>query len=370
MGTIAGVPRDDDATLHLINPLRNPCGGSERRTIDMARSLRHRRDVVVWAAGNASRALVDEAGARILQPLFARFPRRGTLVFVGTYFSIGRWIGLASPARVVVIFNTDQPRWLRDNLARISSCGRSGEVVYTSVGLRARHRGSGPVLESTIDMGRFPFRDPCHAPERPFTVGRLSRDDRSKHHAEDPALYRRLAAAGIRVRLMGATCIAGELAGVDGIEILPAGAMSPLEFLRSIDCFVYRTSSTWYEAFGRVVSEAMAAGVPLVCSPSGGYAHYLTPGADALVVGDTDAMAHAIVAVRDDRSLASRLAIRARRAVEALQRRAEHRLFALLDGPPPSTGSPYRVHDEAGIAEHEAHGRVRVASANGFRPGD
>ena len=364
------MPRDDDATLHLINPLRNPCGGSERRTIDMARSLRRCRDVVVWASGNASRPLVDEAGARIINPLLARFPRRGTLVFVGTYFSIGRWIALASPARVVVIFNTDQPRWLRDNLARITTCGRSGEVVYTSVGLRARHRGSGPVLESTIDIRRFPFRDPGDAPARPFTVGRLSRDDCTKHHAEDPALYRRLAAAGIRVRLMGGTCIAAELAGVDGIEILPAGAMPPLEFLRSIDCFVYRTSSTWYEAFGRVVSEAMAAGVPLVCSPSGGYAHYLTPGADALVVGDTEAMAHAVIAVRDDRSLASRLATRARREVEAVQRRAEHRLLALLDGTSSTTSAGARARDDADVAGHEAPARVRVASANGLRPGD
>jgi glycosyltransferase involved in cell wall biosynthesis len=365
------MPRDDDATLHLINPLRNPCGGSERRTIDMARSLRRRGEVVVWAAGDASPALVDEAGARIINPLLARFPRRGTLVFVGTYFSVGRWIALSSPARVVVIFNTDQPRWLRDNLARINACGRSGEVVYTSVGLRARHRGSGPVLESTIDIGRFPFRDPHDAPARPFTVGRLSRDDRSKHHAEDPALYRRLAAAGIRVRLMGATCIAGELAGVDGIEILPAGAMPALEFLRGIDCFVYRTSSTWYEAFGRVVSEAMAAGVPLVCSPAGGYAHYLTPGVDALVAGDTAAMAQAVLALRDDRTMASRLAIRARAEVEAVQRRAEHQLFALLAGTSPGAPDATLADGELDVAgERDARAGVRIASADGFRPGD
>jgi glycosyltransferase involved in cell wall biosynthesis len=370
MGTIAGVPRDDDATLHLINPLRNPCGGSERRTIDMARTLRRRCNVAVWASRNASPALVEEAGARIINPLFARFPRRGTFVFVGTYFTVGRWIALASPARVVVIFNTDQPRWLRDNLARINACGRSGEVVYTSVGLRARHRGNGPVLESTIDVGRFPFRDPRDAPSRPFTVGRLSRDDRSKHHAEDPALYRRLAAAGIRVRLMGATCIAGELAGVDGIEILPAGAMSPLEFLRGIDCFVYRTASTWYEAFGRVVSEAMAAGVPVVCSPAGGYAHYLTPGVDALVAGDSEAMAQAVLALRDDRSMAARLAARARTEVDAVQRRAEHQLVALLAGTLPASPDAVPARGEIDDDARDAQASVEVASASGFRPGD
>jgi glycosyltransferase involved in cell wall biosynthesis len=365
------VQSDDDATLHLINPLRNPCGGSERRTIDMARMLRRRRPVVVWAARDAAPALVEEAGARIVTPLVGRFPRTGTLVFVGTYFSVGRWIGLASPQRVVVIFNTDQPHWLRDNLARIAACGRSGEVIYTSVGLRARHRGNGPVLESTIDFARFPFRDPGQAPERPFTVGRLSRDDRSKHHAEDPALYRRLAAAGVRVRLMGATCIAAELAGVDGIEILPAGAMTPLDFLRSIDCFVYRTSTTWYEAFGRVVSEAMAAGVPLVCSPSGGYAHYLTAGGDALVAGDTAAIAEAIFAVRDDRSLASRLASRARKSVEAVQRRAEHQLFALLGVTPGNYADARYMQAECDVVgKRDGRAGAPIAPEDMLRPGD
>jgi hypothetical protein len=369
LGTIGRVP-SDDATIHLINPLRNPCGGSERRTLDMARTLRDRSPVVVWAARDASPALVDEAGARIISPLVGRFPRAGTLVFVGTYFSVGRWITLASPARVVVIFNTDQPHWLRDNLARIAACGRSGEVIYTSVGLRARHRGSGPVLESTIDVARFPFRDPRDAPVRPFTVGRLSRDDRTKHHAEDPALYRRLAAAGIRVRLMGATCIAADLAGVDGIEILPAGAMPAPDFLRSLDCFVYRTSSTWYEAFGRVVFEAMAAGVPLVCSPAGGYAHYLTPGADALVAGETEAIAQAVLAVRDDRSLASRLATRARRSVETVQHRAGQQLFKLLGvtGEKASDGMRSRTVGDA-IAECDVQGG-HVASVDVLRSGD
>jgi glycosyltransferase involved in cell wall biosynthesis len=375
IGHNRSVPRDDhDASLHLINPLRNPCGGSERRTIDMARLLRARHgDVTVWAARDASPGLVAEARAQVINPVLGRFPRHGTMVFVGTYFSVGRWIALASPRRVLVIFNTDQPHWLRDNLARIAASGCSAEVVYTSVGLRTRHRGVGPVLESTIDLTRFAFQDPRDAPSRVFTVGRLSRDDVTKHHAEDPALYRRLAAAGLRVRLMGATCIARELDGVPGIEILPEGAMSAQTFLRGLDAFVYRTSNTWYEAFGRVVFEAMAAGVPVACTAAGGFSHYLTSGANALIAQSTDELAGAVIALRDDAAFAARIARRARDDVEAIQRNADLRLIALMVDDSPRAGHA-PAHVGAAAAASPASRGVStvdsVAPKHALPPGD
>ncbi len=326
------MQNNDDATLHLINPLRNPYGGSEQRTLEMARLLRRSGPLQVWCATNAAQELVQRADARPLNPLMFSFPRRGTIVFVGTYFSVGRWIGLATPSRVVVIFNTDQPRWLRDNLARITSCGRSAEVIFTSVGLRARHHGAGPVMESPIDLERFAFRAPLAAPVRPFTVGRYSRDDPSKHHADDPALYRRLVAMGIRVRLMGATCLAPQLRGVAGIELLPEGAETPQSFLARLDAFVYRTADTWYEAFGRVIFEAMAAGVPIVCARRGGYASYATHAQSALITDTTDEIVVALQSLRDDPVQAAAMARAARGVVENVQRNARRQLTALLGG--------------------------------------
>ncbi len=323
-----------DSTIHVINPLRNPYGGSERRTIETAQQLRRVAPVTVWCARDAAPRLRDEARARVINPLFASFPRRGTLVFVGTYFSVGRWIALSSPQRVVIIFNTDQPRWLRDNLTRITYSGCSAEVIYTSRALRTRHRGTGPVLESPIDLTRFAFRDRRRDTAAPFTIGRLSRDDASKHHAEDPMLYRRLAAAGIRVRLMGATCLASALAGTPGIELLPAGAEAPLDFLRSLDAFVYRTADHWYEAFGRVVFEAMAAGVPVVCASRGGYAEHLVHGRTAFLCDTTDEIEAAIIALRNDTARATAVAHAARRSVEVVQNHAARKLVKLLAGSP------------------------------------
>ena len=40
--------------------------------------------------------------------------------------------------------------------------------------------------------------------------------------------------------------------------------MSPRDFLRQLDVFVYFPHPDWVESFGRVVIEAMAAGVPVI----------------------------------------------------------------------------------------------------------
>ncbi|WP_280770557.1 glycosyltransferase [Salipaludibacillus daqingensis] len=45
------------------------------------------------------------------------------------------------------------------------------------------------------------------------------------------------------------------------------GEQSPQDFLKDLDVFVYYTHSGWVEAFGRVIFEAMAAGVPVIIEP-------------------------------------------------------------------------------------------------------
>src|ERR1700720_3173688 len=48
-----------------------------------------------------------------------------------------------------------------------------------------------------------------------------------------------------------------------------------------------RSTAQWFEGFGRVVFEAMASGLPVVCAVHGGYADYLTNGRDCLLFGTT-----------------------------------------------------------------------------------
>jgi glycosyltransferase involved in cell wall biosynthesis len=216
----------------------------------------------------------------------------------------------------VILYNTDQPDRLAKNAGRLARAGHRVDVVYTSRALKQRHRGGGPVLESPIDVERF--RPAPSAHRAPFTVGRLSRDIRTKHHEDDPRLWRALARAGVRVRLMGGTCLACELADEPNIELLPAGSEDAATFLRSLDCFVYRTSARWFEAYGRVVMEAMATGLPIVAGENGGYAEHLRDGENAYLARDTDeAMARVL-------ALAASPADRLR-----LGKAARHRAIAL-----------------------------------------
>jgi glycosyltransferase involved in cell wall biosynthesis len=124
-------------------------------------------------------------------------------------------------------------------------------------------------------------------------VGRLSRDVIEKHDPQDAAVYRMLAARGCRVRIMGGTCLAPWLHGVDGVDLLPACAEPAEQFLRTLDIFFYRTGS-FVEPYGRVVLEAMASGLPVVVSAEGGFAEQIQQGEHGLLVGTQEAAVRAL----------------------------------------------------------------------------
>jgi len=293
-------------SVHLVNPLWDSNGGADRRTVDTWHLLRPSSSAELWSEYVPAPEFAATLPLRRINPWRLSIPFGGTIVFVGVYFRIGHWIRFARPDRVVILYNTDQPDHLAKNLRRIAGCGRRPEVVASSPALARRLGIKLPLLESPIELSHFLGTT---RPARPtFTVGRLSRDDATtKHHDEDPVLYRILAAAGCRVRIMGGTCLASRLAGTPNVELLPAGAESAAAFLRSLDCFIYRTNAQWFEGFGRVVFEAMASGLPVVCATRGGYADYLTNGRDCLLFATTAEAASCVLRVRDDPGLRRRL---------------------------------------------------------------
>jgi glycosyltransferase involved in cell wall biosynthesis len=79
---------------------------------------------------------------------------------------------------------------------------------------------------------------------------------------------------------------------------------------------VYRTSSQWYEAFGRIVVEAMACGVPVVCERDSGAAEYIEHGETGFLVETDQEAIDAVLMLRADPALRTRIASAARRAVE------------------------------------------------------
>lgn len=90
------------------------------------------------------------------------------------------------------------------------------------------------------------------------------------------------------------------------------------------------------EAFGRVLVEAMALGVPLIASPYGGPAEIIQEGVCGLLVDPqgTDRLADAIVAVLSDEALATKLSVGGRAKFEQCfeQTRETEAIQGIYDG--------------------------------------
>ncbi len=306
-------------TIHLINPLWDAHGGSDLRAIEMYKALAAVYPVRLWSRFNPAPAFLQRYPVELIRPWRGRWPVGGTFIFVGVYFRVGHWFKATLPQRTILVYNTYQPDRLAKALSRLQAWHRTPvEVVYASPMLRRLSNHPGPVIESPIDLAQF--MPPLRRSRRPgqFVVGRMSRDDATKHHVDDASVYAVLAGAGVESRVMGGTCLRDRFAGAGAASLLPAGSTPSVDFLQDLDCFYYRTSDHWLEAFGRVVFEAMACGLPVVCGRRGGYADYIVHGVNGFLFDTSEQAIALILKLRDDAALRERIGHAARRSVEAL----------------------------------------------------
>ena len=302
--------------FHIINPFRHASGGSENQAMVLASMLQPYAKVTLWASGTPDPQLTSQVPIRVINPFKLVFPRTGTFIFIGTDYWLTSWIILARPSRYIVVANSADPRELHGFLQRIAgdNIGRC-ELVYTSTETAAAAGLPGVVEPSPIDLTRF---KPRHQPHNDFVVGRLSRDIAYKFHADEPAFLSQLASRGMKVRVMGGTCLSDALKGSPGVELLPACAESANDFLSGLDCFYYRTSPEWREPFGRVVFEAMASGVAPVCHVGGNYACFIRSGENGFLFRTEAEAAQQINALRNDPALRKRIGAAARQTVEGM----------------------------------------------------
>lgn len=302
-------------TIHLINPFWDAAGGSEGRAVSLYEMLSQHRPTRLWSYRNPDRRLAARFPLERLSGKRLRFPRAGTFVFIGVYFDIGRWIHLVRPRRIILIYNTVEPARLTLQLERLSRFAPI-ELVYASEDLRAQTRHEGIFEPSLLDLGRFVPRPGL--PRQTFTVGRLSRPAEYKHHPQDAHLYRMLAAQGIQISLMGASPALGACLARENIAILPPCAVGADDFLRGLDCFYYRTSDAWTETWGRVVFEAMACGLPVICHRRGGYAPFIDHGRNGFLFDRQEEALELLFHLRDRPELRFAVGQAARRTVEEI----------------------------------------------------
>jgi glycosyltransferase involved in cell wall biosynthesis len=276
------------AVFHLVGSFDDPHAGAERELLDLAAALTHTRRVMIWSVLPPHLWYVQR-GVRQIQAFSGQFPQGGVLVWGGAHVAPGLWLRYARFERVIVQCNLAS--WERlFTLIEVfrDTVKLEPELVFVSRSLQLTAGLPGRVVHSPMDIQPFLLAARARSERAgPLTVGRVSRDTPDKHHPQDPMLYRMLAARGWRVRLLGGTCLAAELHGVAGVELLPAGAEDTVDFYQSLDIFFYRTGAT-VEAYGRVIVEAMASGLPVVASSHGGYTEVMLAGETGLLVGSQE----------------------------------------------------------------------------------
>lgn len=272
------------SAFHLVGCFDDPHAGAARELLDLAAALAPLRRVSLWSV-LPPHPWYARRGVRTVQAFAGQFPQGGVLVWGGAHVAPGLWLRYARYERIIIQCNLASWERLFALIEVFRDTVRQEpELVFVSQSLQLTAGLPGRVVRSP--MAIQPFLQAARARREragPLTVGRVSRDTPDKHHPHDPMLYRMLAARGRRVRILGGTCLAAELQGVPGVELLAAGAEETIDFYQSLDIFFYRTGTT-VEAYGRVVVEAMASGLPVVADSHGGYTEVMLPGATGVLV--------------------------------------------------------------------------------------
>lgn len=223
------------------------------------------------------RAYIDRGDVPLLDPR-AAVSTRAVIAHHPSVFSkpIDRPLAISADVRLLIVEHPPldgelQPQYNVDAVNSYCSEALNGDIIWAPMSpvVRDQFHSIGRKVGlhpedwySVIDVDRWAFRRAGTLGERPV-IGRHSRP----HILKWPERTAELLQAypidpRVDVRVLGAPPNLSELVGTTprGWRILPFNSVSPIEFLRSIDFFVYFHHSKWIEAFGRAILEAMAAG--------------------------------------------------------------------------------------------------------------
>lgn len=255
-------------------------GGADTKLAHLLVLLR--RDFSLTLIPNDARHLRDKVWTRFLDKLGVKYalihqlPKElegyGLALCNDRFFKDG--IAEKAKQRGLKIIWSSEMMWHHEGELEAVKKGFLDKVLYVSP-LQQRHLSKGygnlpaVITGNYIDPQFFPFNERRN---ENFTIGRLSRQDPAKYPEDFPVFYECLGLPETRYRVMAwSEALARKYRWHhfdERWDLLPAQKETQLEFLYSLDLFVYPLGHNFKESWGRSTVEAMLTGcIPLV--PSG-----------------------------------------------------------------------------------------------------
>lgn len=311
--------------IHIICPFSSWAteGGVWWHALGLYDVLKSNGQVELWTELEPSQRLAAYPIRRI-RPFRGEVPHGGTMIFVGMAHLPGNWYDHASPAKVMLECTLFAPAKLYHAINRLSLNGKiEVEVGYPS-SMVEQLCGVPGKLRMPIH-GLAPFLQVKRTvEERPFMIGKVSRDSLLKHHFRDVGLYRQLAGQDFRIKIVGSTCLKPYFQDdIDNnISLLPEMPRHELpDFFAQLDCFFYRTPLHCPENLGVVILEAMASGLPIVAHRQGGYRDVIEHGKNGYLFDSDEEALKWLAELRAKPALRNDLGAHARETAIAWQSR-------------------------------------------------
>jgi len=318
-------------------------GGVETGTLDLSKYLvRLGHKSVVVSAGGALVKELEASGAKHytlavnkksitsifkLIPELAGIIKKEEIDIVHARSRVPAWIAYFACRRTKAIFITTCHGYYQKHLFS-SVMGWAKRVIVLS-NVIARHMiedFSVPherirLVPRSVDLERFKYLDPQAKRKDVFNVGIIGRITPLKGHLHFIKAMARISRLVPRLKIwIVGDAPASKEAYKEEVQVLVRrlGLWHCTEFLGTqrdipgilahLDLVVLAT--TTHEAFGRVVVEAMASGVPVIATKVGGVVDIIEDGKDGILVPPADAksIADAVMRIFNDPQLAGSLA--------------------------------------------------------------
>ncbi len=318
-------------------------GGVETGTLDLSKYLvRLGHKVVVVSAGGSLVKELEASGAKHytlavhkksffsickLIPILAEIIKQEEIDIVHARSRVPAWIAFFACRRTKAVFITTCHGYYKKHFFSLVMGWAKRVIVLSNV--IARHMIEDfavphdriRLVPRSVDLERFKYLDPKSKRKDEFNVGIIGRITPLKGHLHFIKAMARISRTVPRLKIwIVGDAPASKEAYKEEVQMLVRrlGLWHCTEFLGTqrdipgilahLDLVVLAT--TTHEAFGRVVVEAQASGVPVVATKVGGVIDIIEDGKNGLLVPPADhkSMADAIMRIFEDTQLAQDLA--------------------------------------------------------------